>query len=63
MRVADDCPIRLIDEEVLWWGKVKEGSGINWFSFVRDIEIGSERINLLPLLTSRWTARNNAPSC
>ncbi len=52
VEVADDYPIRLVDEEVQWWGEVEEGSGIDWFSFAMGIEVAGERVNLLPLLTN-----------
>lgn len=50
--ISDDYLYRVIEPNLLddWYAEVEEGSGIDWFGLELGIQVGREKINLMPLL-------------
>ncbi|MDQ3617393.1 MAG: DEAD/DEAH box helicase [Pseudomonadota bacterium] len=47
---ADDYPIELLAEPDAWYGDLDESGGGDWFNVELGIQIGDERVSLLPIL-------------
>ena len=50
IEVAPDFPFEVLEAPKDWAFEVKDGSGIDWFSLSLGVDIGGERIDLLPVL-------------
>ncbi|BAI76700.1 SNF2 family DNA/RNA helicase (plasmid) [Azospirillum sp. B510] len=50
IEVAPDFPFEVLDAPKDWAFEVGDGSGIDWFSLSLGVDIGGERIDLLPIL-------------
>jgi superfamily II DNA or RNA helicase len=50
IEVAPDFPFEVLEASKDWAFEVGDGSGIDWFSLSLGVDIGGERIDLLPVL-------------
>ncbi|PGH58545.1 helicase SNF2 [Azospirillum palustre] len=50
VEVAPDFPFEVLDAPKDWAFEVGDGSGIDWFSLSLGVDVGGERIDLLPIL-------------
>ena len=50
VELAADYPIELLGEPDAWYGELEESSGEDWFGVELGIQIGDERVSLLPIL-------------
>ncbi|SMH62616.1 DEAD/DEAH box helicase [Azospirillum agricola] len=52
VEVDPDFPFQLLDTPRGWAFEIGDGSGLDWFGLSLGIEVGGERIDLLPVLRS-----------
>ncbi|PWC56323.1 helicase SNF2 [Azospirillum sp. TSH7] len=50
IEIAPDFPFEVLDAPKDWAFEIEDGSGIDWFGLSLGVDIGSERIDLLPVL-------------
>ncbi len=52
IEIDADFPYQILDAPQSWTMEVGEGTGIDWFGLSLGIEVGGERVDLLPVLRS-----------
>ncbi len=60
VELAADYPIELLAEPDAWYGELEETSGEHWFAVELGIQIGDERVSLLPILARALEDRHFA---
>lgn len=48
--VSPDYPYRVVEDNVPWYAEVGEESAADWFNLELGVEVGDQRISMLPLL-------------
>ncbi|OPH17537.1 helicase SNF2, partial [Azospirillum brasilense] len=52
VEIDPDFPVQVLDAPTDWVFEIGDGTGIDWFGLSLGVEVGGERIDLLPVLRS-----------